>query len=110
MDFSTDWTKTEFKAYLLTYASRCNFFESEEEKEKILGYVNQDQFKKIHREIEHDNDYQSLQKITYNLEKFNYSKEEIDQLMSEIKELLKVDGNIDAEEQNLLIGLKRLFA
>ncbi len=108
-NLSTDWTKAEFKAYLLTYTARCNFFESEEEKELIMGYVNQDQYKRIHKEIEHDNDYQSIQKIMFNLEKFNYSKDDLERLMAEIKQFLKSDGNIDAEEQNLLIGLKHLF-
>lgn len=104
------WTKAEFKAYLLTYASRCDFFESEEEKEKILNYVNQDQYKRIHREIEHDNDYQSIQKILSNLDRFNYSKDDTELLMREIRDFLKSDGDIDAEEQNLLIGLRRLLS
>lgn len=107
---STDWTKAEFKAYLLTYAARCNFFESEEEKELILSYVNQDQYKRIHKEIDQDNDYKSIQKIMYNLEKFNYSKNDLQHLMTEIKNFLKADGNIDAEEENLLIGLRHLFS
>ncbi len=27
----TDWTRAEFKAYLLLYAAQANYFESEEE-------------------------------------------------------------------------------
>lgn len=105
----TDWTKAEFKAYLLSYAARCNFFESEEEKELILSYVNRDQYKMIHKELEKDNDYQSLQKIMFNLEKFDYSKDDLKGLMKEIKAFLKADGGFDAEEEGLLIGLKRLL-
>lgn len=108
-NMTTDWTKAEFKAYLLSYAARSNFFESEEEKESILSYVNQDQYKRIHKELDHDNDYQSIQKILFNLEKFNYTKEDLNTLMKEIKSFLKSDGGIDTEEDGLLIGLKRLF-
>ncbi len=71
-DITTDWTKQEFKAYLLSYCAKSNFFESEEEKEEILHLVSNDTYTKIHKELGRDNDYQSVQKILHNLEKFNY--------------------------------------
>ena len=35
----TNWTRTEFKAYILIYAAQANYFESQEEKEAILTLI-----------------------------------------------------------------------
>ena len=108
-DISTDWTRQEFKAYLLSYAARSNFFESEEETEMILNVVSQDIYKKVHRELDKDNDYQSLQKILFNLKKFNYTKEEIHLLVDDIQKLFLSNGEIDLLESNFFHALKRLI-
>jgi hypothetical protein len=108
-EIKTDWTRQEFKAYLLSYAAHSNYFEAEEETEMILETVSHDQYKKIHRELAKDNDYQSLQKILFNLDKFNYSKEEIHILVEDIQKLFLSDGQIDLLESNFFRALKRLI-
>lgn len=108
-ELKTDWTRQEFKAYLLSYAAHSNFFESEEETEMILNVVSQDIYKKVHRELDKDNDYQSLQKILYNLKKFNYTKEEIHLLVDDIQKLFLSNGEIDLLESNFFLALKRLI-
>ena len=105
----TDWTKEEFKAYLLSYAANANYFESEEEREKILEHVSKSQYKKIHMELDKDNDYQSIQKILYNLEKFDYSKNDLNKLVADIKALFAADGEVDLLESNMLLGLQKLL-
>lgn len=106
----TNWTRAEFKAYLLTYAAKADYIETREEKAIIKKLVSKDDYRKIHREIDGDNDYQSLQKIMHNLEKFNYSKEELDILIEDIKKLFMSDGKYDVLEQNMLFSLKRLLS
>lgn len=108
-NFETDWTKQEFKAYLLSYAANANFFESDEEKETILKMVSKDTYKKVHRELEHDNDYQAIQKILYNLDKFHYSKEELHRLVEDINNLFNADGHHDILEDNMLRALSKLI-
>lgn len=105
-DIQTDWTKTEFKAYLMLYAANANFFESEEEKELIQGMLSDKVYKEIHREIGNDNDYQSIQKILHNVEKFNYSH---DALISDMKKVFNADGQMDLLEANMLRALKHLI-
>lgn len=105
----TDWTKEEFKAYLLSYAANANYFESEEEREKILEHVSKSQYKKIHKELDKDNDYQSIQKILYNLEKFDYSKNDLNKLVADIKALFAADNEVDLLESNMLLGLQKLL-
>lgn len=105
----TDWTREEFKAYLLSYAAHSNFFEAEEETEMIHSIFSDDTYNKVHRELKHDNDYQSLQKIYYNLEKYNYSKDEIHELIKDIQNLFLADGKIDLLESNFYRALKKLL-
>jgi hypothetical protein len=105
----TDWTREEFKAYLLSYAAHSNFFESEEESELIHSVCSDQAYRKVHRELKNDNDYQSLQKILHNLEKFNYSKEEVHKLVEDIQKLFLANGEIDLLESNFYLALKKLI-
>jgi len=108
-EITTNWTRPEFKAYLMMYAANANFFESEDEKEIIHGLVTNKEYRLIHREFEKDNDYQSIQKILHNIDKFNYSKDELDTLVNDIKALFDADGEFDIQESNMLLALKKLF-
>ena len=58
-----NWTKEEFKAYLLIYAAQTNFIEAEEELEFIESRFNKDVINKIRKEIKNINDYQKVQII-----------------------------------------------
>lgn len=109
MEITTDWTKREFKAYLLAYAANSNFFESEEESECIHKLVSDSQYNAIHRELSKDNDYQSIQKIMYNLKKYNYTKDQIHDLVNDIQEMFMADGEFDLLESNFLMMLKRII-
>lgn len=108
-EITTDWSRQEFKAYLLSYAANSNYFEAEEEADMIHNIVSDSAYKRIHKELAKDNDYQSLQKIMYNLDKFNYSKEEIHVLVEDIQKLFLADGEIDLLESNFFHALKRLI-
>lgn len=106
-DHSDNWTQDDLKAYVLLYAARSNYFETEEEKEMILDKVSKDTYVHIHREIERDNDYQSIQKISKALERYNYSKSDTEQLLTEIQELFLTNGEIDLLESNFITGFHR---
>lgn len=105
----TNWTRSEFKGYLLSYAANANYFESEEEKEMIKKMVSHDDYVKIHRELAKDNDYQSIQKIIHTLERFNYSKAELENLVGDINALMNADGEYDLLEENMLLALKKFL-
>jgi len=105
----TNWTKAEFKAYLLAYCAQTDFIETEEEKEFILDLVSSEAYKSVRHDLANDNDYQSIQKIQHHLKKFNYSKNEIEILFSDIKELFLADGTIDIMEENLFRALKKVI-
>lgn len=105
----TNWTKAEFKAYLLAYCAQSDFIETQEEKDFILDLVSSETYKSVHHDLANDNDYQSIQKIQYHLEKFNYSKNEIDTLLNDIKELFLADGTIGIMEENMFRSIKKIL-
>jgi hypothetical protein len=105
----TDWTREELKAYLLLYAANANYIETEEEKETILAMVNPETFKRIHRELAKDNDYQSIQKIQHNLQRFHYSLDGVDQLLKDIERVFNAKGEYSEVDETIRLALKRLL-
>ena len=51
MESVKNWTKEEFKAYMLIYASESDHTVSEEEKEMLESRLDQDLLKKIGKQI-----------------------------------------------------------
>ena len=103
------WTKDEFMAYMLIYASQINQVETEEEKELIKSRFDNQTLKTIYKEINADNDYQRTQKIMVYTDQNNYTSQDLDDLLKEIKELLLCDGKFDVTEQALYHYLKKIF-
>ncbi|MCB0478154.1 MAG: hypothetical protein KDC84_08325 [Crocinitomicaceae bacterium] len=108
-DFTTDWTPDELKAYLLLYCTHCHIEETDEDKELIISKVDKDIYKRIHKEIDKDNDYQSLEKILNTIQRLGYTHDDIEVLIQDIKELFLQDGEFDTLEQNMLRQLKHLL-
>ena len=109
-EFETTWTKDELIAYILLYAAKADFIETQEEKEAIISKVPIEKYNSIHKEFDSDNDYISVQKIYTTMHQYNYSRNDIDAVLQEIKSLFLSDGSFDILEKNMLIGLKRLFS
>ena len=72
--------------------------------------VNPITFKRIHKELQNDNDYQSIQKILFSIEHHNYSKDKIELLVKDIQRVFNASGTSDILEENMLRGLKKLFS
>ncbi len=108
-EFTTDWTRVEFKTYLLLYCANADYIESEEEKELIKSRVNKDILKRIHKEFDKDNDYQQIQKITDTAERFGYTNAKADELLNKMKDLFFSDEDMGELEQNMFRGLKHLL-
>lgn len=108
-EFATNWTHQELKGYMLLYCAHADFNVSPEEKEYIKSRVGAEEYKKIRREFDEDNDYQQIQKINSTIERLNYSKQEIDEAFKSIKDLFLSDGEMDILEQNIYRGLKHLL-
>ncbi|MGJ8744541.1 hypothetical protein [Polaribacter sp.] len=105
----TNWTKDEFKTYVLIYAAQCNYIETDEESIYILSKVNETLYNKIHTEIVHDNDYQCMEKIKEYLSENKYSTIDKENLIKEIKDVLFADGSVDVLERNMFLILKKII-
>ncbi|WP_051568536.1 hypothetical protein [Crocinitomix catalasitica] len=106
---NNNWTKEELKTYILIYSANADLSASQEEITLIKSKVDAGVCEKMNKEFAKDNDYQALQKMLKFIENLGYSNEEIDALYAEINELFLTDNDFDIMEQNLGMGLKRLF-
>lgn len=104
-----NWTRDEFKTYVLLYAAQSNYIETESESKYILSKVNEQIFNRIHTEIVHDNDYQSMEKIKDYLAENKYSTTDKENLLKDIKNVFFADGSVDILERNVFIFLKKII-
>lgn len=104
-----NWSKEDFKTYILTYIAQSDYTETEEESTYILSKVDGESYKKIHKEISDDNDYQSVEKIQNYLAENSYFNADKQELLKEIQEICAADGSVDILEQNKMMFLKRLL-
>jgi hypothetical protein len=110
-NFETNWTKVEFKTYLLLYCANADYVETEEEKELLISRVDKDVLKKIHSEFNNDNDYQHIQKISHTAKRLGYTHKEVDVLLDKMKDLFFPKGHdMGTLEENMFRGLKHLLA
>ena len=63
MDFK-NWTKEEFKAYLLIYAAQSNFNESEEEIDFIESKFEPELISRVNKDIKNLNDFDKISIVT----------------------------------------------
>jgi len=104
-----NWTKEEFKAFLLLYAAQTNFIETPEEVEYIESKFSDDIINKIRKEINKLNDYQKSEIIVNQIKSNQYIQSDLDTILAEIKELYKSDGEFDSLEQSMLAMLEKLL-
>ena len=69
-----NWTKEEFKVYLLIYAAQSNFIETDEELEFIESKFDKSIIDKIHREVTELSDYQKSQIIINFIKLHNFPR------------------------------------
>lgn len=108
-DYSTPWTKDELKAYILIYCANADYHKSNTEVSFIKSHTNIEDFDKIQREFDQDNDFISIQKIQWAIKHHGYNDAEIDNILKEIKTMFIADEHFDILEQNLYGVLKRIL-
>jgi hypothetical protein len=104
-----NWTKEEFRAYVMLYAAQSNFIETEEESKYILSKVSESLFNSIHTEIVHDSDPHCRIKITNYLADNDYAVSDKEMLLKDIKNVFFADGSVDILERNVFLFLKKII-
>lgn len=104
---NVDWTKEEFKTYLLIYCANADFSETKTEIDYIKHHNHNGHFGKMHVEFENDSDFERIEKIKNAYEQHKY--ENIDSLLTDVKGLFAADAKLDILEENLLRMLQHIF-
>ena len=104
-----NWTKEEFKAFLLLYAAQTNFIETQEEIDYIESIFPNKIINKIRKEINKLNDYQKSEIIVNQIKSKEYVQIDLDEILLEIKELYQSDGVFDSLEQSMFSMLEKLL-
>ena len=109
IDFIKNWSKEEFKLYLLIYAAQANLVEEEEEFDSIEAKFNKDDINRIYKDVKKLNDFHRCQIIIDFIKSNNFDQEELDNLLLEVEEVFKSDGKFDTMEQQSFYMLKKLL-
>ena len=104
-----NWTKEEFKAFLLLFAAQTNFIETQEEIEYIESKFPNEIINRTRKEINKLNDYQKSEIIVNQIKSNEYVQSDLDGILLEIKELYKSDGVFDSLEQSMFSMLEKLL-
>ena len=104
-----NWTKEEFKAFLLLFAAQTNFIETQEEIEYIESKFPNEIINRTRKEINKLNDYQKSEIIVNQIKSNEYVQSDLDEILVEIKELYKSDGVFDSLEQSMFAMLEKLL-
>ena len=104
-----NWTKEEFKAFLLLFAAQTNFIETQEEIEYIESKFPNEIINRTRKEINKLNDYQKSEIIVNQIKSNEYVQSDLDEILLEIKELYKSDGVFDSLEQSMFTMLEKLL-
>ena len=104
-----NWTKEEFKAFLLFFAAQTNFIETQEEIEYIESKFPNEIINRTRKEINKLNDYQKSEIIVNQIKSNEYVQSDLDEILVEIKELYKSDGVFDSLEQSMFSMLEKLL-
>ena len=104
-----NWTKEEFKAFLLVFAAQTNFIETQEEIEYIESKFPNEIINRTRKEINKLNDYQKSEIIVNQIKSNEYVQSDLDEILLEIKELYKSDGAFDSLEQSMFSMLEKLL-
>ena len=109
MDIKTNWTKEEFAAYTLIHASQTDCVTCDEEKEYLESRFDKEVIKKMYRELDHDNDYQRLQKIMHFIEGHSLTQDYLTNLLGQIQNVYESDGDYNPNQKNTFMYLKKLL-
>lgn len=108
-DVQTNWTKKEFLAYLLIYCMQVDAVEQESEIAFIRNKVGDEVYNEIYKEFSVDKDYTSISKIQNAFKELNFDVQEKGQIITDIKEIFKIDGSFDMIEKGVMSVLNRIL-
>lgn len=106
---TADWTKKDYLAFTLLYASSVDSEVGEEELELIDQLVGHDVTVHIHKAMKNLSDYECLLTIENERAKFYPGEDGKEAVLAELEQLFKADGHFAQIEQVALYHLKKVL-
>lgn len=108
MDIS-NWTKDDYRTFVLLYAANVDGELQEEEMELIESLEGEKRVKEIHKIASKLSDYECLNLFENEREKYYPGEAGKEELLKELSTLFKSDGKFTQFEQVVLRNLKRVL-
>lgn len=96
-----NWTKEEFKIYILLLCAKADKIESSEEIELIKSKTRPETFEKIYNEFSNDKKSNSFKKIEAAIVNLHYGSMELIELREEILQVYMADNAFSGKEKYL---------
>ena len=106
---TANWTKDDYKGFVLLYAASVDAEVREEELDMIKGILGEERTKKLQKGVSKLSDYEYLQLIEDLRPTYFPGSEGKAQLLGEVVALFKSDGDYSQFEQVIARNLKRLL-
>lgn len=110
MDSIDNWSYNEFLTFILIMGAKADLSLSEIEKEYIVQHVGEEDFKKVFRVYERQNDSQHIDTVSELYEKYESQIGGKENLLKELKSVIKADHHAEhAMDQYLMMMMKRIL-
>lgn len=103
------WNQNEFLAFALLYAAHVDIEFSTEEEAKIKSLVDEDTYSKLYDQFIDMSDYKALEIILSYKGLYYPTAPRKAELLSQIKDLFKADGDYSVMERELFHFLEKLM-
>lgn len=105
----SNWTKEDFRVYLMFYAANVDLKISDTEIDVIEAKFDGERVNAIWREFDADNDFQRIQKIENHIKSNECSENDLSTFLDDTLKVFKADGHFARIELATFNFLKKLL-
>ncbi|RLD43487.1 MAG: hypothetical protein DRI86_09935 [Bacteroidetes bacterium] len=109
MEKHKEWNKEDYYTFFLIYAANADFVVVDEEREYILNHTNKVVYEKLSKEFINYTDIEKNTILEYYIINYCKTREEKIEVYFEMKEVLLVDGVLEASEKIFLRQLRNII-
>ncbi len=109
MEKHKEWNKEDYYTFFLIYAANADFVVVDEEREYILNHTNKVVYEKLSKEFNNYTDIEKNTVLEYYIINYCKTREEKIEVYFEMKEVLLVDGVLEASEKIFLRQLRNII-
>jgi|GEM_PF-1292159 len=103
------WKYKDYLAFLLLYAAKADLSINEKERKYMESRVGRTEYEKVLALFEELNDVERINVIVEFKQRFCKGQHDLEEVISDFRKMLEIDHPMDAEEEAIFLGLKRLL-